>query len=63
MFNLQAIKSEETKKVKINCFSVVHKDKDYCIEKNEYKSREKIDEKTGLKVIDIEKDIDWKAKN
>jgi len=62
LFNFQEIKSEETKKLKFNCSSPVHRDKEYCKGKNEYKSREKIDEKTGLKVIELEKDIDWKAK-
>ena len=62
LFSLQEIKSEEAKKIEINCSSLVHKDKEYCKGKNEYKSREKIDEKTGLKVIELEKDIDWKAK-
>ena len=62
LFGFQEIKSEETKKVKVNCSSIVHRDKEYCKGKNEFKSREKIDEKTGLKVIELEKDIDWKAK-
>ena len=55
LFSFQEIKSEEIKKVKVNCSSLVHKDKEYCKGKNEYKSREKIDEKTGLKVIELEK--------
>ena len=62
IFSFQEIKSEEARKIKINCSSLVHKDKEYCKGKNEYKSREKIDEKTGLKVIELEKDIDWKAR-
>ena len=62
ILSLPEVSAEETKKVKINCSSLVHRTKEYCKGKNEFKSREKIDEKTGLTVIEFEQDIDWKAK-
>ena len=63
LFGFNQVFLEKSYSVEINCDSPVWKKKDQCKGENLYKRLEKIDEETGLKVVEIEKDIDWKKKN
>ena len=63
LFGFNQVFVERSYSAEINCDSPVWKKKDQCKGENLYKRLEKIDEETGLKVVEIEKDIDWKKKN
>ena len=63
LFGFNQVFAEKSYSAEINCDSPVWKKKDQCKGENLYKRLEKIDEETGLKVVEIEKDIDWKKKN
>ena len=62
MLGFNQVFFEKSYSVEINCDSPVWKKKDQCKGENLYKRLEKIDEETGLKVVEIERTLIGKRK-